>query len=50
VSAKGGRMLRQLREQIGQTQLWVELEAELGSGYLQRVESGKVKRLLRQTV
>jgi hypothetical protein len=35
-------MLRALREQAGRTQLWVELEAELGAGYLQRVESGKV--------
>jgi transcriptional regulator with XRE-family HTH domain len=43
-------LLRQLREQAGQTQLWVELEAELGSGYLQRVESGKVQRPLRQTL
>jgi transcriptional regulator with XRE-family HTH domain len=50
MSAKGGDLLRQLREQMGQTQLWVELEAELGSGYLQRVESGKVKRPLRQTL
>jgi transcriptional regulator with XRE-family HTH domain len=50
VSAKGGRLLRQIREHMGQPQLWVELEAELGSGYLQRVESGKVKRPLRQTL
>jgi transcriptional regulator with XRE-family HTH domain len=50
MSEKGGRLLRQLREQAGQTQLWVELEAELGMGYLQRVESGKVKHPLRQTL
>jgi transcriptional regulator with XRE-family HTH domain len=31
-----------LREAKGKTQLWVELEAELGTGYLQRVESGRV--------
>ena len=35
-------MLRALRLQAHKTQLFVELEAELGSGYLQRVESGKV--------
>jgi hypothetical protein len=31
-----------LREQSGHTQLWVEAEAELGTGYLQRLESGRV--------
>ncbi len=35
-------MLRALRLQAGKTQLFVELEADLGSGYLQRVESGRV--------
>jgi transcriptional regulator with XRE-family HTH domain len=39
---KGGDRLRELRLQAGKTQLFVELEAELGSGYLQRVEAGKV--------
>jgi transcriptional regulator with XRE-family HTH domain len=39
---KGGRRLRELRRQAGKTQLFVELEADLGSGYLQRVEAGKV--------
>src|SRR4051794_31743201 len=38
----GGARLRALREQAGKAQLWVEAEAELGTGYLQRVESGKV--------
>jgi len=38
----GGERLRALREAAGRTQLWVEVEAELGSGYLQGVESGKV--------
>lgn len=38
----GGAHLRNLREAAGQTQLWVEAEAELGTGYLQRIESGKV--------
>lgn len=39
---KGGGRLRELRRQTGKTQLFVELEADLGSGYLQRVEAGKV--------
>ena len=38
----GGARLRALREAAGKAQLWVEAEAELGTGYLQRVESGKV--------
>lgn len=38
----GGAKLRTLRQQAGKTQLFVELEADLGSGYLQRVESGRV--------
>lgn len=38
----GGRQLRVLRESAGKTQLWVEAEADLGTGYLQRIESGKV--------
>jgi hypothetical protein len=31
-----------LREGAGRTQLWVEIEAGLGTGYLQRLESGRV--------
>jgi len=42
VSDAGGARLRAIREAKGKTQLWVELEAELGTGYLQRVESGRV--------
>ncbi|MBA2680613.1 MAG: hypothetical protein H0U76_19735 [Ktedonobacteraceae bacterium] len=42
MTQSGGAMLRALRQRAGRTQLFVELEAELGSGYLQRVESGKV--------
>jgi transcriptional regulator with XRE-family HTH domain len=38
----GGQRLRQIREEAGRTQLWVELEAGLGTGYLQRLESGRV--------
>lgn len=38
----GSVKLRALREQYGKTQLWVELEAGLGTGYLQRVEAGRV--------
>jgi len=46
----GGSKLRGLRERAGRTQLWVELEAELGAGYLQRVESGKIALPERVTV
>lgn len=46
----GGARLRALRARLGQTQLWVEAEAELGSGYLQRLESGKVAQPERATL
>lgn len=46
----GGAKLRALRARSGKTQLWVETEAELGSGYLQRVESGKVAQPIRLTL
>lgn len=46
----GGLRLRSLRERAGKTQLWVELEAGLGTGYLQRVESGRVAQPARSTV
>ncbi len=46
----GGNRLRALREVVGKTQLDVELDAALGSGYLQRVESGKVKHPERETL
>jgi len=46
----GGNRLRVLREASGKTQLDVELDASLGSGYLQRVESGKVQRPERETI
>jgi transcriptional regulator with XRE-family HTH domain len=46
----GGSRLRALRERAGRTQLWVETEAELGSGYLQRVECGRVGQPGRATV
>ena len=46
----GGQRLRQIREESGRTQLWVELEAELGTGYLQRVESGRVLQPERGTL
>lgn len=49
-STPGGARLRALREQAGRSQLWVEAEAELGTGYLQRVESGKVALPSRATV
>lgn len=40
----GGKRLRALRHDYGQTQLAVELEANLGIGYLQRLETGKVQQ------
>jgi transcriptional regulator with XRE-family HTH domain len=46
----GGARLRAIREQIGRSQLWVEAEADLGTGYLQRVESGRVAQPGRGTV
>jgi transcriptional regulator with XRE-family HTH domain len=46
----GGPKLRALRERYGKTQLWVELEADLGTGYLQRVESGRVVQPGRPTL
>jgi transcriptional regulator with XRE-family HTH domain len=39
-----------LREQAGMTQLHVELEAGLGTGYLQRLESGRVRQPVRATL
>lgn len=46
----GGARLRAAREAAGRTQLWVEAEADLGTGYLQRVESGKVAQPERATL
>ncbi len=46
----GGQRLRQLRVDAGRTQLWVELEAGLGTGYLQRLESGRVAQPGRDTL
>lgn len=46
----GGARLRTLRQAAGRTQLWVEAEAELGTGYLQRVESGRVAQPERATL
>jgi len=42
--APGGERLRELRRAAGRTQLWVETEAELGTGYLQRLEAGRVAK------
>lgn len=50
VGTPGGAKLRALRQQTRRTQLWVEAEAELGSGYLQRLESGKVAQPERATL
>lgn len=46
----GGSKLRALREGMHKTQLWVEVEADLGTGYLQRVESGRVAQPGRDTL
>jgi transcriptional regulator with XRE-family HTH domain len=46
----GGAKLRRLRTEAGKPQLWVELAAELGTGYLQRLESGKVRQPGRATL
>ncbi len=46
----GGNRLKTLREFAGKTQLEVELDASLGMGYLQRVESGKVRHPERDTL
>lgn len=46
----GGVRLRALCAQAGKTQLAVELAADLGSGYLQRIESGKVAHPQRPTL
>lgn len=46
----GGARLRALREAAGRVQLWVEIEAELGTGYLQRLESGRVVQPERATL
>ncbi|MFC1936433.1 hypothetical protein ACFLYP_02065 [Chloroflexota bacterium] len=46
----GGNRLLALRGALGKTQLDVELDADIGSGYLQRVESGKVKQPERETL
>jgi transcriptional regulator with XRE-family HTH domain len=48
--ALGGKRLRALREYRGKTQLEVELDASLGIGYLQRLESGRVKLPERDTL
>ena len=46
----GGALLRTLRASRHRTQQWTELEADLGSGYLQRLESGRVAQPSRLTV
>ena len=40
----GGKRLRALRNYYGKTQLDIELDAHLGVGYLQRVETGRVQQ------
>lgn len=50
VGTPGGIRLRTLRENASRTQLEIEFEASLGTGYLQRVESGKVGQPERETL
>lgn len=50
MATPGGNRLRALRDYQGKTQLEVELDASLGIGYLQRVESGKVRYPERDTL
>lgn len=44
MATPGGMLLRELREDRRRSQLWVEAEAALGTGYLQRLEAGRVVR------
>lgn len=46
----GGARLLALRKRVGKTQLVVEADAGLGSGYMQRIESGKVRQPERATL
>ncbi|MDL5054607.1 helix-turn-helix domain-containing protein [Oscillatoria laete-virens NRMC-F 0139] len=46
----GGKRLRALREFYRKTQLEIELDASLGTGYLQRLELGKVQQPERETL
>lgn len=46
----GGARLQALRQQAGRTQLVVEADSGLGSGYMQRIESGKVRQPERSTL
>lgn len=46
----GGMRLRALREAAGKSQFTLELDASLGTGYLQRLELGKVQQPERDTL
>jgi transcriptional regulator with XRE-family HTH domain len=50
VGTPGGLKLRALRDNRRRSQLWVEVEANLGTGYLQRLESGRVAQPARVTL
>lgn len=50
MATPGGARLRLVRQQVGKTQMWTEIEADLGSGYLQRLESGRVAQPGRATL
>jgi transcriptional regulator with XRE-family HTH domain len=46
----GGTLLRTIRKRADRTQLWVEAEADIGTGYMQRIESGRVAQPERSTL
>jgi transcriptional regulator with XRE-family HTH domain len=49
-STPGGKRLRAMREFYGKTQFDVEMDANLGIGYLQRLELGRVQQPERDTL
>ena len=49
-STQGGQRLQALRKHAGKTQLVLEADAGLGCGYMQRIESGKVRQPERSTL
>ena len=48
--SSGGTLLRNIRKRADRTQLWVEAEADIGTGYMQRIESGRVAQPERSTL
>jgi len=50
IGSPGGTLLRNIRKRADRTQLWVEAEADIGTGYMQRIESGRVAQPERSTL